>query len=526
MEQIYYSISNSDGFRHVEECDENFGLLFKHSGAMVMDRVSIPLTAYFIKENKIIDIIDMEPEPYSLFPQIKYASSIDSYDTILEVKQSAKDKLHWNIGDNLDISSLTIKKSDLNIISTALTNSITIKCRLGDEEWSGSGFVISQEGYALTCAHVVSLTFIPPFDKSTQLLVSFDGSKYYPAKVTAINYDMDIALINIPEFANIETGIKTTVPLGTTLGTSVGEEIYVISSPNSVSNVVTSGIIASDIRSAPDIPAPVVFVDVNISPGSSGGMVLSKQTNDIIGIARGSIANSGDDTSGVNYCVSIDEAKKWLETVKVKIQKFASNSFEVGDIVELNKSALYRLINTFEKFASTSGVGRVLSIVGDKVLIKLNSANALVDKSDLKIKKTVVLPTKKIEADIVINKKGYKLTLYHKKSNKKYTFKISIGAKESPTYEGIYKISEKEQNPYEPAFKQYLPYWMGFNTFYDLKQAHGCVQGIHAVPMGKNRITIDDPIGEENSHGCIRLDIKDAKKIYSLCEIGDIVEIR
>jgi lipoprotein-anchoring transpeptidase ErfK/SrfK len=36
---------------------------------------------------------------------------------------------------------------------------------------------------------------------------------------------------------------------------------------------------------------------------------------------------------------------------------------------------------------------------------------------------------------------------------------------------------------------------------------------------------IDEPIGENNSHGCIRLLLEDAKKLYDLCEIGDEIEV-
>jgi S1-C subfamily serine protease len=525
MDQIYYSFGSSDGFRNITEVDDDFGLLFKHSGAMVMNQVSIPLTAYFINDNKIVDIVDMEPEPFALVPNIKYASS-NVYDTILEVKQSVKNKLNWNIGDDLDISPLFIKKAEPNILAAALTNSLTIKCRLGDEEWSGSGFIISPEGYALTCAHVVSLTFRPPFDKSTMLLVSFDGSSFYPAKVEAINYDVDVALIKIIEFTKLNKNVEKILPLGSTITTSVGEEIYIISSPNTVSNVVSSGIIASDIRSAPDIPAPVVFVDVNIAPGSSGGMVVSKYTNDIIGMARGSIANSGDESGGVNYCVSIDEIKKWLNSVKTKMQKFASNEIEVGDIVSIPDETLNELIKLCEsRFLDSPKVGKVISTIDDKVLVKIGYYNALVDKSKLKLKKQT-LQTKKVDPDILIDKKAFKLILYNKENNTKQTFKISVGAKDSPTYEGIFKIIDKEKNPFEPAFNQYLPYWMGFNEFYDTKKACGCVQGIHAIPIGKDKKTISDPIEEENSHGCIRLNIKDARKLYNICKVGDVIEVR
>lgn len=525
MNQIYYSWSNANGFRNIKSFDNNFGLLFKHSGAMVMDKVSIPLTAYFIDTNNtIVDIMNMKPEPYNIIPTVKYAST-NTYDKVLEIKQSVRDKLNWNIGDTLIINANSIKKANNGLITTALSNSLTIKCKLGNEEWSGSGFLIAPEGYVITCAHVASLAFRPPFNKQTIITASFDGNTYYPVKVEAINYDIDAALLKIADFTNLGIDIPDVLPLGTTINTGIGEEIYIVSSPNSINNVVNAGIIASDIRHAPDIPAPVLFVDVNISPGSSGGMVISKRTNDIIGIARGSITNSGSEANGVNYCISIDELKKWLNKVTTKMNKFATKNFELGDIVKFSEKAVAEIYNTFDKFKDLD-TGIVIDQINDNVLVKTNDGNILLNKNMLKYTGKSKTYKESNTPKIIIDKNNYSMQLYDKDNNKIHKFKISIGSQDSPTYRGVYKISEKEDYPFEPAFDQYLPHWVGFNEFYNLETKHGCIQGIHAVPLDKDEKCIGDPIGEMNSHGCIRLHIDDAAQIYKMCDIGDIVVIK
>lgn len=106
-----------EGFRYVTKVPERYGLLFKWSGPMVMDHCFVPLSAAFLdRSGRIIEIKDMEPEPYAQSPSRVYRSYIEPYMFVLEAPKGAFHELGWGPGDILEWDDSKVYKKECPVI--------------------------------------------------------------------------------------------------------------------------------------------------------------------------------------------------------------------------------------------------------------------------------------------------------------------------------------------------------------------------------------------------------------------------
>ncbi len=103
-----------------------------------------------------------------------------------------------------------------------------------------------------------------------------------------------------------------------------------------------------------------------------------------------------------------------------------------------------------------------------------------------------------------------------------YEFIISTGKWSMPTPKGIFKIENKFKTAYSKPYKLWMNYWMAFTPDGNY--------GIHELPYWKlknGKIIYEgrDHLGKRVSHGCVRLGIGAAEKVFNWAEIGTVVEI-
>lgn len=96
------------------------------------------------------------------------------------------------------------------------------------------------------------------------------------------------------------------------------------------------------------------------------------------------------------------------------------------------------------------------------------------------------------------------------------TYAVSTGKPSMPTPKGGYSIVNKADKAWSP-YGLWMPYWMGLGTG---------KFGIHQLPYWPNGYREgEEHLGQPVSHGCIRLGIEPAKKLYELVEVGTPVFI-
>ena len=167
----------------------------------------------------------------------------------------------------------------------------------------GSGFVISQDGYVLTNAHVV--------EGADEITVKFTDKREFKAKVIGADRRTDIALIKIDA-----TGLPA-VRFGDPSKLKVGEWVLAIGSPFGFDNTVTAGIVSAKGRSLPQENfVPFIQTDVAINPGNSGGPLFNLR-GEVIGINSQIYSRTGG-FMGLTIAIPADVALDVQKQLKEK----------------------------------------------------------------------------------------------------------------------------------------------------------------------------------------------------------------
>jgi serine protease Do len=159
----------------------------------------------------------------------------------------------------------------------------------------GSGFIISNDGYVLTNAHVV--------DGANVVTVKLTDKREFRAKVVGTDKQSDVAVLKI-NASNLPT-----VKIGDPNQSKVGQWVVAIGSPYGFDNTVTSGIISAKARSLPEENyTPFIQTDVPVNPGNSGGPLFNLQ-GQVIGINSMIYSQTGG-FQGLSFAIPIDEAMR------------------------------------------------------------------------------------------------------------------------------------------------------------------------------------------------------------------------
>lgn len=166
---------------------------------------------------------------------------------------------------------------------------------------SGSGFIVSSDGYILTNAHVV--------DGADDVVVKLIDKRKFTAKVIGFDSRTDVALIKI------NATQLPTVTMGDPNKLRVGEPVVAIGSPFGFENSVTSGIVSAKGRSLPDENyVPFIQTDAAINPGNSGGPLFNMRA-EVVGINSQIYSRSGG-YQGVSFAIPIDVAMGVADQLK------------------------------------------------------------------------------------------------------------------------------------------------------------------------------------------------------------------
>ena len=174
-------------------------------------------------------------------------------------------------------------------------------------EGSGSGFIVSKDGYILTNNHVV--------DGSDQVTVRLLDRREFKAKIVGTDPNTDLAVLKI-EAKNL-----VPAPLGNSSAARVGEWVLAVGNPlgDNLTFTVTSGIISAKGRSLA-LPGQsdrsiqdFIQTDAAINPGNSGGPLVSVR-GEVIGV-NSAIASQTGFYSGCGFAMPIDLAHRVMDQI-------------------------------------------------------------------------------------------------------------------------------------------------------------------------------------------------------------------
>ena len=169
------------------------------------------------------------------------------------------------------------------------------------QQGSGSGFVVGDNGDIITNYHVVASALEPqsvtPRD-GTRLSVVFPSSdEQLPVRVVGVNEFYDLALLQLENPDEMPEVVKAVVPIPVANSDEVrvGQKVIAIGNPFGFASTVTTGIVSGLSRSLPGVGRtniPLIQTDAAINPGNSGGPLLNSK-GELIGINTAIIPGQG-----------------------------------------------------------------------------------------------------------------------------------------------------------------------------------------------------------------------------------------
>lgn len=192
-----------------------------------------------------------------------------------------------NAANGSNLSELMV--SAVQKVSPAV---VTVINRNGGESGSGSGVIISQDGYIITNHHVV--------DGADTLSVLFADSTLQDAELIGSDELSDIAVIQV------DSQVPAVATIGDSTQLEPGEQLLAIGSPlGNFRNTVTAGVVSALNRSVGNLEG-LIQTDASINRGNSGGPLINLN-GEVVGIntlvVRGASVFGGDQAEGLGFAV-------------------------------------------------------------------------------------------------------------------------------------------------------------------------------------------------------------------------------
>ena len=209
---------------------------------------------------------------------------------------------------------------------------------------SGSGVIISSDGYIITNNHVIK--------GARKLEVTLNNKESYIAEVVGADESTDIALLKINK------SDLPYLPFGDSDHLDVGEWVLAVGNPFNLTSTVTAGIVSAkardiNIMNNNKVIESFIQTDAAVNPGNSGGALVNTRGN-LIGINTAISSQTGS-YIGYSFAVPSNIAKKVIEDI-----------LEFGNVQRAYLGINYEELNS-EK-ASEFGVGSTEGVLITRVL--------------------------------------------------------------------------------------------------------------------------------------------------------------
>ena len=168
---------------------------------------------------------------------------------------------------------------------------------------SGSGVIISADGYIVTNNHVI--------ENSSELEVTLNNNKTYIAEIIGTDPSTDIALIKIESEEEL-----TYVPFGNSDNLKIGEWVLAVGNPFNLTSTVTAGIVSAKGRDLNEYDGNIqsfIQTDAAVNRGNSGGALVNSK-GDLMGINTAISSETGSYV-GYSFAVPANNARKIIEDI-------------------------------------------------------------------------------------------------------------------------------------------------------------------------------------------------------------------
>ena len=273
---------------------------------------------------------------------------------------------------------------------------------------TGSGVIISEDGYIVTNNHVV--------EGADELTVTLNDNREFSARVVGTDKSTDLALIKVSG-KNLPT-----LPIGNSDNLKVGEWVIAVGNPYNLNNTVTAGIVSAKARGLGATQGGVesfIQTDAAINQGNSGGALVNVQ-GELVGIDAMLYSQTGS-YSGYGFAIPtvimnkvVDDIKKYGSVQRVIL------GIQGGDVINY--------INAQKEEGKTVDLGTNEGVYVDKVSEEGNGAEIGLHAKDVIVKFDGKKVTKMSELQQLLNTKrpGDKASITFLRDKKEITKTITL----------------------------------------------------------------------------------------------------
>ncbi len=194
---------------------------------------------------------------------------------------------------------------------------------------SGSGVIISEDGYIVTNNHVI--------DNAKEIQVTLNDNRKYDAVIIGSDPSTDIAVLKIKE-----KGLQA-IPIGNSDNLRIGEWVLAVGNPFNLTSTVTAGIVSAKARNINLLSNPssqnavpiesFIQTDAAVNPGNSGGALVNTK-GELVGINT-AIASQTGSYSGYSFAVPVNLVQKvMLDLIDYGVVQRGFLGVQISDITQ------------------------------------------------------------------------------------------------------------------------------------------------------------------------------------------------
>ena len=287
------------------------------------------------------------------------------------------------------------------------------KIPYGPQQASGSGVIVTPDGYIATNNHVV--------ENSTKVEIVLNDKRTYIAEVVGRDPETDLALLKIEE---------TDLPFlsfGNSDNVQVGEWVIAVGNPFNLTSTVTAGIVSATGRNINLLRQNTEYAienfiqtDAAVNSGNSGGALVNVR-GELIGINT-AIATQTGGYSGYSFAVPVNIVKKILDDIK-----------KYGEV----KRAILgvRIQDITSELADKEGIKEYKGVFVPEVVEGSGADKAGVKKGDviLKINDIAVNSSSQLQEQVSKFYPGQKVKLLISRNNSNKEIEVTLRSKDGKT---------------------------------------------------------------------------------------------